>query len=142
MEDANKALRLNKQNPKAIMAKADALYNMGQFENALVQFERGWRVRQDPEIRAGIVKCRDVIMNTVGTTAKEYDKEIVERVIQQMKDMKLKKEKEGKKKKKKDPDELLLGKMNEDVKFLEGFIKSQKPGRPRSGYQVGQEIKI
>ena len=146
MEDADKALKLNKQNPKAILAKAEALYNMGQFENALVQFERGWRVRQDPEIRTGIVKCRDVIMNTVGTTAKEYDREVVEKVIQQMKDMQIKKESEleknkgEKKKKKKDPDQLLLGKMNEDVKFLEDFLKSQKTQRPRSGYQVLQGI--
>ena len=87
MADADKALKLNKQSTKAILAKAEALYNMGQFENALVQFERGWRVRQDPEIRAGIIKCRDVIINTVGTTAKEYDREVVEKVIQEMKDL-------------------------------------------------------
>ena len=144
MADADKALKLNKQSTKAILAKAEALYNMGQFENALVQFERGWRVRQDPEIRAGIIKCRDVIINTVGTTAKEYDREVVEKVIQEMKDMQIKKESEvekkkgGKKKKKKDPDQLLLGKMNEDVKFLEDFLKTQKTQRPRSGHQVLQ----
>ena len=138
MEAADKALRLNKHNPKAILAKAEALYNLGQFENALVQFERGWRVRQDPEIRAGIGKCRDVILNIVGTSAKEYDKVIVEKVIQEMKNMELGEEREGKRKgkKKKDPDELLLGKMNEDVKFLEDFIQSQKTKRPTSGYQV------
>ena len=41
-----------------MVAKAEALYNMGEFEQALVQFERSWRVRQDPAIRNGMVKCR------------------------------------------------------------------------------------
>ena len=81
MIDAEKALRINKYNTKAIVAKAEALYNLGHFEKALVQFERGWRMRQDPEINSGIVKCRDVILNTVGSTAKEYDADIVEKVI-------------------------------------------------------------
>ena len=35
----------------------------------------------------GIVKCRDVILNTVGANAGEYDIEVVEKVIQQMKEM-------------------------------------------------------
>ena len=145
MEDADKALNMNKHSPKAIIAKGEALYNLGQFEKALVQFERGWRVRQDPEMRAGIVKCRDVIINTVGTASKEYDREVVEQVIRQMKEMEIKKEinveaskgeKKKKEKKKKDTDQLLLGKMNEDVKFLEDFLKTQKSGRSKSRYQV------
>ena len=64
------------------MAKGEALYSIGEFEKALVQFERGWRFRQDPAIKSGMVKCRDAI---VGTTAKEYDEKVVEMVIQQMK---------------------------------------------------------
>ena len=147
MEDANKALKLNKMNTKAIVAKAEALYTMGQFENALVHFERGWRVRQDPEIRAGIVKCRDVIINTVGTAAKEYDMDVVAQVIKKMNEMKVKEEPKlemfdqaKKKKKKKDPDQFLLGKMKEDVKFLEDFLNTQKTQRPSSGYQVHNNI--
>ena len=134
MEDADKALKMNKHSTKAIIAKAEALYTLGQFEKALVQFERGWRIRQDPEIKAGLVKCRDVIINTVGTADKEYDREVVEKVIKQMKEAEFDKNKDEKKKKvnkKKDPDQLLLGKMNEDVKFLEDFLKNHK-----SGYQV------
>ena len=41
------ATKINKHSTKAIIAKAEALYNLGQFEKALVQFERGWRFRQD-----------------------------------------------------------------------------------------------
>ena len=135
MTDAEKALKINKYSTKAIIVKAEALYSLGQFEKALVQYERGWRVRQDPEIKAGILKCKDVILNTVGSSAKEYDKEVVEKVIQQMKEIDLKEKKELEKnreekkrktKGKKDPDQLLLGKMHEDVRFLEDFLKSQK----------------
>ena len=80
---------------KARIAKAEALYSMGQFEKvvhsvweggavtcdlslcqALVEFEKGWRLRQDPEIKTGIVKCRDVILNTVGEGRMGYDDKV------------------------------------------------------------------
>ena len=73
MEDAEKALVIAPYSTKARMAKAEALYSMGKFEKALVEFEKGWRIRQDPEIKTGIVKCRDVILNTVGVGALSYD---------------------------------------------------------------------
>ena len=69
--DAEKALRINKKNTKAIVEKGEALYNLGHFERALVQFERGKRIRDDKDIQRGIGKCRDVILNTVGTNAKD-----------------------------------------------------------------------
>ena len=56
--DAEKALYLNKNSTRALVAKAEALYSLGQFEKALVQFERGWRRRQDADIRIGVVKVR------------------------------------------------------------------------------------
>ena len=87
--DAEKALKINKYSTRALVAKAEALYNLGQFEKALVQFERGWRVRQDADIKIGIVKCKDAILNTVGTNAGEYDTDIVEKVINQMKEIEL-----------------------------------------------------
>ena len=91
MMDAEKALQINKYSMKAMLVKAEALYTLGQFEKALIQFERGWRVRQDHEINAGIFKCRDVILNTVGPNAKECDKEVVEKVLQRIKKEELKK---------------------------------------------------
>ena len=33
---------------------------------------------QDPAIKSGMVKCRDTIIMTVGTNAKQYDKKMVE----------------------------------------------------------------
>ena len=41
-----------------------------------------------------------------------------------------------KRKAKKDPDLLVLGRMNEDVKFLEDILKSHKPKQDIYGYQV------
>ena len=49
---------------------------MGKFEKALVEFEKAWRLRQDPEIKTGIVKCRDVILNTVGVGAMCHDAKV------------------------------------------------------------------
>ena len=51
--DADKALEFNPYCTKAIVEKGEALYKMGQFENALVQFHRGLRLRGDPDIKLG-----------------------------------------------------------------------------------------
>ena len=85
IKDAEKALQFNSHSTQALIAKAEALYNMGQFEKALVQFNRGWRVRADPDIKKGMSKCRDAIMNTIGDTEKVYDTKLVEKVINRWK---------------------------------------------------------
>ena len=92
-------------------------------------------IGQDPEIKTGIVKCRDVILNTVGVGAMNYDNKVFEKVIKQIR-AKEKKEEERrreeskkKKKKSKDSDQVLLGKMQEDVEFLENFITKENIGQ-------------
>ena len=92
-------------------------------------------IGQDPEIKTGIVKCRDVILNTVGLGAMNYDNKVFEKVIKQIR-AKEKKEEERrreeskkKKKKSKDSDQVLLGKMQEDVEFLENFITKENIGQ-------------
>ena len=40
MEDSEKALVINPCSTKARIAKAEALYSMGNFEKALVEFEK------------------------------------------------------------------------------------------------------
>ena len=82
--DAEEALRYNKTSTKATTCKGEALYNMGEFEQALVQFERGYRVRQDAALRAGMVKCRDVIKRTVGDAGRQYCVTVVEKAIKEM----------------------------------------------------------
>ena len=136
ISDADRALEINKHSTKAIVAKGEALYSIGEFEKALVQFERGWRFRQDPSIKSGMIKCRDAIIITVGNSATDYDEKLVEMVIQQMKEGKLdlndetdpKVARQQKRKaaaEKKISDKKLLGKLNDDVVFLEKFLKTQ-----------------
>eukprot|EP00090_Calanus_glacialis_P026176 TRINITY_DN41064_c0_g1_i1.p1 TRINITY_DN41064_c0_g1~~TRINITY_DN41064_c0_g1_i1.p1 ORF type:complete len:129 (-),score=43.66 TRINITY_DN41064_c0_g1_i1:61-447(-) len=83
-----------------------------------------------------MIKCRDAIIITVGTSAKDYDEKLVEMVIQQMKEGKLdlndetdpKVARQQKRKaaaEKKISDKKLLGKLNDDVVFLEKFLKTQ-----------------
>ena len=46
---------LFRNNSKAILAKAEALFLQGEFEMSLVQFYRGWNVRHDLALK---VECR------------------------------------------------------------------------------------
>ena len=46
MGDAERALVISPASTKARIAKAEALYSLGQFEKALVEFEKAWRLRQ------------------------------------------------------------------------------------------------
>ena len=128
MKDSEKALAINPYSTKARIAKAEALYSMGNFEKALVEFERGWRLRQDPEIKTGLVKCRDVILNTVGEGVFSNNDLLVQRVIRQMRKQEMEEKKRRDKKTKpkgRDANQLILGKMQKDVEFLEDFLKFQ-----------------
>jgi tetratricopeptide (TPR) repeat protein len=150
IKDTEKALVFNPESVQAIVAKGEALYNMGQFEKALVQFHKGWRVRNDPDIKKGMFKCRDAIMNILGDTDKIYETELVEKVIKQMENLKVDKgleirKRRSKKQKQKnriDPGKHLLGKMNEDVKFLENFINFKNSQPTRTEFTVSKIIKF
>ena len=145
--DASKALEFNPYSTKAIVAKGEALYKMGLFENALVQFHRGWRFRADPAIKIGMVRCTDEILNTIGDTNKEYDVAIVEKVIKKMDEPKLEKKPEPRKtitkrkekmkpKDKLDNGKLSLGKICKDEQFLQNFIDFQLSQPMKSQYTV------
>ena len=84
MNDATKALKINPDNTKAIIARGEALYSMGEFEKGLVQFERGWRSRQDPKMKIGLQKCKDAVSNAVGPNGKEFDIDLVQRVMESL----------------------------------------------------------
>ena len=132
IKDIEKALQFNPNSTQAIVAKGEALYNLGHFEKALVQFHKARRVRNDPDIEQGMLKCRNAIMSILGDNEKTYETELVEKVIKHMEDQKAAKKVEIKKKRskkqkqqdkeRKDPGRHLLGRMNGDVKFLEEFI--------------------
>lgn len=67
LEDSENALKQNKNHPKALYEKAEALYAIGEFELALVFFHRGKRLRPDlREFQSGINKAEEAIDNCVG----------------------------------------------------------------------------
>ena len=69
-----------RSNPRALIAKGEALYATGNFEAALVNFERGGKLRQCQGIKDGTKKCREAILLTLGKSAK-FDPSIVRKVI-------------------------------------------------------------
>ena len=51
----------------AVLVQAEALYGMGEFERALVLYERGARSRPDMiAFSRGGHKCREAILNAIG----------------------------------------------------------------------------
>ena len=141
MDDATKALEMNPENFKAVVAFGNALYGMGEFEKGLVVFKRGWRKRMDTKMKEGMQKCRIAIENAVGCNSKQFDHEIVEKVIADMEkgelpkvdnatleaerlqeayksERKRKQEKERRERKRKKLDKILLGRVAEDCSFL------------------------
>jgi tetratricopeptide (TPR) repeat protein len=149
--DADKALEFNPTCTKAIVEKGEALYKMGHFENALAQFHRGLRLREDPDIKLGITRCKDEILNTLGNPRREYDVAIVKQVIQEMNGLKIKKKSatamdQHKWKEKIKPRKALgkvnltLGKMNDDVEFLQKFVEIQKNQPMKTKFSLRFEL--
>ena len=66
MLDAETASDFKTGTTLSVIAKAEAFYNMGQFEMALVHFYRAMRLRRDTDIENGMFKCRNAILNVVG----------------------------------------------------------------------------
>ncbi|KAK3577964.1 hypothetical protein CHS0354_020803 [Potamilus streckersoni] len=71
LQDAEAALTEDKTFHKGIYQKAQALYYMGDFEMALVNYHRGQKLRPElPEFRLGIQKAQEAIDNSVGSPDK------------------------------------------------------------------------
>ncbi|XP_055881298.1 outer dynein arm-docking complex subunit 4-like isoform X2 [Biomphalaria glabrata] len=68
LQDAEASLLEDKNYHRGMFQKAEALYNAGDFEMALVYYHRGNRLRPELlEFRLGIQKAREAIINCVGT---------------------------------------------------------------------------
>ncbi|GFO25847.1 tetratricopeptide repeat protein 25 [Plakobranchus ocellatus] len=71
LEDADAALELDEEGVRDIRAlnmKAEALYQKGDFETALVFYHRGNKLRPElQEFRLGIQKCEEAIDNSIGS---------------------------------------------------------------------------
>jgi hypothetical protein len=53
---------------QALCMKAEALYQKGDFEAALVFYHRGNKLRPElQEFRLGIQKCQEAINNSIGS---------------------------------------------------------------------------
>ena len=69
MEAAELVLQKDEMSTKARLVKAEALFNVCQFEHAMVHFNRGLvasRDREQTEIfRLGVQKCRKIIYDCV-----------------------------------------------------------------------------
>lgn len=67
LKDAEASLKDDQKNHRGIYAKAEALYQQGDFEFALVYFHRGQNIRPElQEFRLGIQKSQEAIDNCVG----------------------------------------------------------------------------
>lgn len=74
LEDVDPVLAENPKHPLALHVKADALYHLGNFEHALVFYQRGYRnSTQNPEIfRLGIKRATKAIKNAIGAQVQDY----------------------------------------------------------------------
>ncbi|XP_070570630.1 outer dynein arm-docking complex subunit 4-like isoform X2 [Ptychodera flava] len=71
LRDAEAALSEDKEFIKGLYQKAEALYQMGDFEMALVFYHRGHKLRTElEEFRLGIQKAQEAIDNSVGSPSK------------------------------------------------------------------------
>merc|ERR1712062_532750 len=68
LEDAEHSLKGNKDYHRGIYQKAEALYSLGNFEFALVNYHRGNKLRPElSEFRLGVQKAKEAIQFSVGT---------------------------------------------------------------------------
>jgi tetratricopeptide (TPR) repeat protein len=71
LQDAEAAIKEDPNYFKGVYQKGEALYAQGDFESALVQFHRGFKMKAEmDEFRIGIQKCREAIENSIGNPKK------------------------------------------------------------------------
>jgi tetratricopeptide (TPR) repeat protein len=66
LTDINAVLTVKPEDTRAMLAKAEAFFSMGEFEFALVFFQRGYAIRTDViGFRDGITKAKSAIMDSI-----------------------------------------------------------------------------
>lgn len=66
LRDVDLVLRDHPGSPQAILTKAEAYFSMGEFEFALVFFQRGQSIRKDiVAFRDGVTKCKSAILDSI-----------------------------------------------------------------------------
>lgn len=67
LKDAEASIDAKDSNIMGLYQFAEALFNLGQFEQALIAYHRGYRCRRDKEeFRVGINKAQDAIRRAIG----------------------------------------------------------------------------
>jgi predicted Zn-dependent protease len=70
LKDAQASFDVNTLFIKGLLQYAEALFSLGQFEKALIAFQRGRRQRKDMDgFRIGTQKCYEAIMKAIGDKA-------------------------------------------------------------------------
>ena len=68
LHDFQFLLNISLPQPQGMFQKAEAMFNMGDFEMALVYYHRGNRLRPElQDFRLGIQKAQEAINNCVGS---------------------------------------------------------------------------
>lgn len=66
LRDVDTFLGSNPNDPRGILSKAEAYFSMGEFEFALVFFQRGISIRKDMlAFKDGITKCKSAILDSI-----------------------------------------------------------------------------
>ena len=76
VDDASEALAISKHSIPAMKAKADAMYQFGEFEQALVQYERGLKVCSESELvhfERGKTICLDTLLTAFDDYKFDYE---------------------------------------------------------------------
>jgi len=73
LADADAAMAHDRHFIKAILAKAEALYHLGDFEHSLVYYHRGQRLRPEQNaFRLGVQKAQEAIENCIGSESAHF----------------------------------------------------------------------
>ncbi|XP_018419377.1 PREDICTED: tetratricopeptide repeat protein 25 [Nanorana parkeri] len=150
LKDAETSLQDDSDFFRGLYQKAEALYDMGDFEFALVFYHRGNKLRPErQDFRLGIQKAKEAIENSVGTPEVVRDLNELELSFFHNKKAKQKApakvpKKDPKQQKKADPSKSqkttrqLLGKIYNDMEYLETLLKDEGlvKGNTRSGLKL------
>ncbi|XP_041824393.1 outer dynein arm-docking complex subunit 4 isoform X2 [Melanotaenia boesemani] len=137
LKDAEASLNDDKSFFEGLYQKAEALYYQGEFEFALMFYDRGQKIRpQIQGFRLGIQKAQEALENSIGSPS-SVQLEIKQDVLHKYDEANLAKEKKHPTKKISKNEKMtkeLLGEFYRDKKFLEDLMKDK--GRTRRGEQL------
>ncbi|CAH1396160.1 unnamed protein product [Nezara viridula] len=110
----------------ALLQKAESLYHLGKFEEALVYFHRGLKLRPDMSgFRLGVAKATEAIKNIIGSNSRAFEgtPESLGKLLKGLNTVDdVVKAAEAKKVK---PKSNILGHLQEDKEYLERVLKEK-----------------